>query len=144
MRGRSPPPPPWGPKKRSMKSSPKKSWNWSFRCRFRMIFLVLMFTTPLVCSRATSRNVSRVSGPWGRGTAAVTAAAMRGSAGRAMAVPGWIWVVTTAPSSMAAMATVKNEAMVRVRMFIGSKPPGLAAQVRRSRVQGPYRASHVP
>src|SRR5687768_1148263 len=134
VRGRSPLPP-WGPKNRSIQSSPKKSRNCSFRCWLRRTSLrVLMFTTPLVWRRATSRNVSRVNGPCGRGTAA----AAIGSAGRAMAVSGRIWDVTTAPSSMAAMATVKNEAMVRVRMFISSSLQGLAAESS-YRVQGPYR-----
>jgi hypothetical protein len=51
--------------------------------------------------------------------AAVPCAAAAGSAGRASAGSGrWICDVRTAPTSIAAMATVKNEAIVRALLFM--------------------------
>ena len=56
-------------------------------------------------------------------------AAVAGSGERAIAACGFIWVVTTAPSSIAAMATEKNEAIVRVRVFIELGPPACPRSV---------------
>ena len=84
-----------------------------------------MFTTPGVAPWAMSRKVSSVGGPSGR---AGIAAAAAGSAERARAGWGRIWVVTTAPRSMAAMATEKKEAIVRVRVFIEPAPSSVPAR----------------
>ncbi len=79
-----------------------------------------MLTTPAVWRREISLKVSRVidpPGPTGAGEAA-------GSRLRASAAIGrWIWLVTTAPNSIAAMATEKNDAIVRLRVFIDLEPP---------------------
>src|SRR5262249_8855748 len=76
--------------------------------------------TPAVWRFEISLKVSRVidpPGPTGAGDAA-------GSRFRAWAAAGrWIWFVTTAPNSMAAMATEKNDAIVRLRVFIDLEPP---------------------
>ena len=53
-------------------------------------------------------------------------ASAAGSRFRASAAVGrWIWFVTTAPNSMAAIATEKNDAIVRLRVFIDLEPPSL-------------------
>src|SRR5207245_1047721 len=94
---------------------------------------------------AMSRNVSNVIGPVGADRAGSEATA--GSEGRASAACGrWICVVTRAPSSMADMATVNREPIVRVREFMSSSSllecyafPPRHIPLRRGPKQEPYR-----
>src|SRR5512145_1707360 len=79
-----------------------------------------MLTTPLVLVRAMSRKVSKVIDDLEAGTAGEdTLRTAEDTSGLACAAVGCcIWDVTTAPTSIAAIAIEKNEAIVRVLVFM--------------------------
>ena len=76
-----------------------------------------MLTTPGLARRAMSLKVSRPKAP--AAAPREGAWARTGSAARAKGEPGTgTWLPTTAPNNMAAIATVKNAAIVWLRVVI--------------------------